>query len=203
MWIKCRGKQIVEEFQNTWRCCSVRPLTLIYIKFPRRGFEFTVINVHFTNLTFHLGSRAGWVSWLPSALYQLNICIQRPQPMCFSNWPILVRPSMEFRLAQNSYCQMCQGIFVPHKSLCWYCITGQIVANYDFSSWGKFARISSCNWSMLKIKAVRRFSIMLLVLFMFFFPQTREWNANCIWVLFFFFYFRKHAGCVKRNAHVL
>lgn len=46
---------------------------------PPCVFEFTFISAHFTSVTLRLGSRAGRVSWLPSALYQLP-CIQIRSP---------------------------------------------------------------------------------------------------------------------------
>lgn len=96
-----------------------------------------------------------------------------PRPVCFSNWPLLMKPSVEFSPIQNCRSQMCQVILKPHKNSA--DITVQIAGNYDFSSRGKYAQISSYNWSLLKIKAVWGF---LVILFMFF--QLREQNADCI-----------------------
>lgn len=75
-----------------------------------------------------------------------------PQSVCFSNWPLLMKPSVEFSPIQNCRSQMCQVILKPHKNTA--DITVQIAGNYDFSSSGKYAQISSYNWSLLKIKAV-------------------------------------------------
>lgn len=56
----------------------------------------------------------------------------------------------EFRPMCRS--QMCQVILKPHKNSA--DITLQIAGNYVCPSLGKYAQISSYNWSLLKIKAV-------------------------------------------------
>lgn len=86
-----------------------------------------------------------------------------PQPVCFSNWPLLMEPSAVLRPIQNCRSQMFRVILKPHKNSA--DITVQIAGNYDFSSRGKYAQISSYNWSLLKIKAVWEFKSFCLFYF--------------------------------------
>lgn len=97
----------------------------------------------------------GRLSLLPT-ICPISASKMSPQPVCFSNWPLLMKPSVEFRPVQNCRSQMCQVILKPHKNTA--DITVQIAGNYDSSSRGKYAQISSYNWSLLKIKAVWRFN---------------------------------------------
>lgn len=50
-WIKCRGKRISDESQNTWRCCLVRLLTLIHLQ--RCKVPPMYIWVHLHQCAFH------------------------------------------------------------------------------------------------------------------------------------------------------
>lgn len=93
----------------------------------------------------------GRLGLLPTSC-PLSASKMSPRPVCFSNWPLLMKPSVEFRPIQNCRSQMCQVILKPHKNTA--DITVQIAGNYDFSSQGKYTQISSYNWSLLKIKAV-------------------------------------------------
>lgn len=89
-----------------------------------------------------------------------------PRPVCFSNWPLLMKPSVEFRPIQNCRSQMCQVILKPHKNSA--DITVQIAGNYVFASPGKYAQISSYNWGLLKDKGSMGFIYFLSFVFMFF-----------------------------------
>lgn len=116
-------------------------------------FPFT--SVLFTNVTSHLGSRAAWVS--PPAICPLSAPLHPDQvPMLFV-----------FQLTHLSEAkcgvQTSAKLFLPDVSsrFCAFAeITVWIVGNYDFSSRGKYARISLYNWSMVKIKAVWGLSVM-------------------------------------------
>lgn len=136
------------------------------VTFPPCVFEFTFISAHFTSVTLRLGSRAGRVSWLPSALYQLP-CIQIRSPSyLFLQLTHLSEAKCGVQKQYKTVSPRCGKSFLCHTRA-FADIAVQIVGNYDFSSRGKYARISSYNWSMLKIKAVGGFSVMLLVLFVF------------------------------------
>lgn len=86
-----------------------------------------------------------------------------PRPVCFSNWPFLVKPSVEFRPIQHFCSQMCPVILKPHKNST--DITLQIAGNYVFASPGKYAQISLYNWSLFKIKAVWGFLVNRVMIF--------------------------------------
>lgn len=96
-----------------------------------------------------------------SPAYHLPSCCSSaskmsPRSVCFLNWPLLMKPSVEFKPVQHCRSQMCQVILKPHKNSAY--ITVQIAGNYVFASPGKYAQISLHNWSPLKIKAARVFT---------------------------------------------
>ena len=110
-WVEERP---AEESQNTWRCCLVRLFTpyatisSLYLVLYDLRCDVSVdlsfwthvstppppVNVCFTTVTPHHCSRAGWVSCLticPS--FSSSASKMSPRPVCFSNWPLLMKPS--------------------------------------------------------------------------------------------------------------
>lgn len=141
------------------------------IRLRRRKIPPMCIRVHLHQCAFHQCDVASWLKGRSGLLAAICPLSAPPHP---NKVPILFVFAIDpFKWSQvwssdqyKTVSPRCGKSFLCHTRA-FADIAVQIVGNYDFSSRGKYARISSYNWSMLKIKAVGGFSVMLLVLYVF------------------------------------